>query len=96
MQSGEPPDIFQSWGGGVSMNTPSWTCSGISLPELDADGGAWQNTFAPGALGVYSYKGENYGVPWDMGMIGFWYNKDLFPKLVLTIHLLPGLNFLTM
>jgi raffinose/stachyose/melibiose transport system substrate-binding protein len=49
-------------------------------PALDADSGAWRNTFAKGALGVYSYKGKNYGVPWDMGMIGFWYNKDLFAK----------------
>ena len=23
---------------------------------------------------------QNYGVPWDMGMIGFWYNKDLFAQ----------------
>jgi raffinose/stachyose/melibiose transport system substrate-binding protein len=29
---------------------------------------------------VYGYKGKNYGVPWDMGMIGFWYNKELFSK----------------
>ena len=78
MQSGEPPDIFQSWGGGV-MN--EYATAGLLrdiTPELDADGGAWRNTFASGALGVYSYKGKNYGVPWDMGMIGFWYNKDLF------------------
>jgi raffinose/stachyose/melibiose transport system substrate-binding protein len=80
MQSGEPPDIFQSWGGGV-MN--EYATAGLLrdiTPELDADGGAWRNTFASGALGVYSYKGENYGVPWDMGMIGFWYNKDLFAQ----------------
>jgi raffinose/stachyose/melibiose transport system substrate-binding protein len=80
MQSGEPPDIFQSWGGGV-MN--EYATAGLLrdiTPELDADGGAWRNTFASGALGVYSYKGENYGVPWDMGMIGFWYNKDLFSQ----------------
>jgi raffinose/stachyose/melibiose transport system substrate-binding protein len=80
MQSGEPPDIFQSWGGGV-MN--EYATAGLLrdiTPELDADGGAWRNTFASGALGVYSYKGKNYGVPWDMGMIGFWYNKDLFAQ----------------
>ncbi len=49
-------------------------------PALDADGGAWRNTFAPGALAVYAYQGKNYGVPWDMGMVGWWYNKDLFTK----------------
>ncbi len=80
MQSGEPPDIFQSWGGGV-MN--EYVTAGLLqdiTPALDADGGAWRNTFAPGALGVYAYKGKNYGVPWDMGMIGFWYNKELFTQ----------------
>jgi raffinose/stachyose/melibiose transport system substrate-binding protein len=80
MQSGEPPDIFQSWGGGV-MN--EYATAGLLrdiTPELDADGGAWRNTFASGALGVYAYKGQNYGVPWDMGMIGFWYNKELFKQ----------------
>lgn len=80
MQSGEPPDIFQSWGGGV-MN--EYAIAGLLkdiTADLDADGGAWRNTFAPGALGVYAYKGQNYGVPWDMGMIGFWYNKELFAQ----------------
>jgi len=80
MQSGEPPDVFQSWGGGV-MN--EYATAGLMkdiTPDLDADGGAWRNTFSPGALGVYAYKGKNYGVPWDMGMIGFWYNKALFTQ----------------
>jgi len=80
MQSGTPPDIFQSWGGGVMNDYANAGLLQDITPALDADGGAWRNTFATGALGVYSYKGENYGVPWDMGMIGFWYNKDLFAK----------------
>ncbi len=80
MQSGNPPDIFQSWGGGV-MN--QYVDAGLLqdiTPALDADGGSWRSTFSPGALGVYAYNGKNYGVPWDMGMVGFWYNKDLFSK----------------
>jgi raffinose/stachyose/melibiose transport system substrate-binding protein len=80
MQSGEPPDIFQSWGGGVMNDYANAGLLQDITPALDADGGAWRNTFATGALGVYSYKGKNYGVPWDMGMIGFWYNKELFTK----------------
>lgn len=80
MQSGEPPDIFQSWGGGVMNEYANAGLLKDITADLDADGGAWRNTFAPGALGVYSYKGKNYGVPWDMGMIGFWYNKALFKQ----------------
>ena len=80
MQSGEPPDIFQSWGGGVMNEYANAGLLKDITADLDADGGAWRNTFAPGALGVYSYKDQNYGVPWDMGMIGFWYNKALFAQ----------------
>lgn len=80
MQSGDPPDIFQSWGGGTfNQQVEAGLLKDITA-ELDADGGAWRNTFAPGALGVYSYQGRNYGVPWDMGMVGFWYNKALFAQ----------------
>ena len=80
MQSGEPPDIFQSWGGGVMNEYANAGLLKDITADLDANGGEWRNTFAPGALGVYAYKDENYGVPWDMGMIGFWYNKDLFAQ----------------
>jgi raffinose/stachyose/melibiose transport system substrate-binding protein len=80
MQSGEPPDIFQSWGGGVMNEYANAGLLKDITADLDADGGAWRNTFSPGALGVYALDGKNYGVPWDMGMVGFWYNKDLFAQ----------------
>lgn len=78
MQSADPPDIFQSWGGGV-MN--EYAEAGL-LKDITADLAAngWGESFSPGALGVYAYKGVNYGVPRDMGMVGFWYNKDLFAQ----------------
>lgn len=80
LQSGSPPDIFQSWGGGdMNQQVMAGLLKDIT-PDLDANGGAWRSTFAPGALAVYSYQGKNYGVPWDMGMVGWWYNKDLFAK----------------
>jgi raffinose/stachyose/melibiose transport system substrate-binding protein len=84
MQGGTPPDIFQSWGGGVMNDQAAAGMLQDITPALDADSGAWRNTFAPGALGVYSVNGKNYGVPWDMGMVGWWYNKDLFAKAGIT------------
>jgi len=78
MQSGNPPDIFQSWGGGA-MN--EYATAGLLkdiTADLEKDG--WKDTFSPGALGVYSYNGKYYGVPRDMGAVGFWYNKELFAK----------------
>ncbi len=80
MQSGEPPDIFQSWGGGVMNEYANAGLLRDITPELDANGGEWRNSFSPGALGVYATEGKNFGVPWDMGMVGFWYNKDLFAE----------------
>jgi raffinose/stachyose/melibiose transport system substrate-binding protein len=80
LQSNEPPDIFQSWGGGgLSEQITAGQLKDITA-DLDADGGAWRNTFAPGALAVFAKDGKNYGVPWDMGMVGWWYNKDLFTQ----------------
>jgi len=77
MQSGEPPDLFQSWGGGV-MNAYA---EGGLLKDITSDiEGEWKDSFAPGPLAVYSYNGKQYGVPWDMGMVGFWYNKALFAQ----------------
>ena len=71
MQSGDPPDIFQSWGGGTfNQQVEAGLLKDITA-DLDADS-AWRDSFAPGALGVYSYQGKNYGVPWDMGMVGPW------------------------
>jgi len=84
MQSGEPPDIFQSWGGGVMNEYANAGLLRDINAQLDADGGAWRTSFGEGALGVYAYKGVNYGVPWDMGMIGWWYNKALFEQAGIT------------
>lgn len=78
MQSGNPPDIFQSWGGGT-MNeyAKAGLLKDISA-DLEKDG--WKDTFYPGALNVFSFDGKYYGVPRDMGAVGFWYNKDLFAQ----------------
>jgi raffinose/stachyose/melibiose transport system substrate-binding protein len=80
MQGGTPPDIFQSWGGGGFNEQVDANLLKDITADLDADGGAWRNTFAPGALAVFAKDGKNYGVPWDMGMVSWWYNKDLFAQ----------------
>ena len=76
LQSGEVPDLFQSWGGGIMAAQAD---AGV-LKDITADIASWKDTINPGALSIYSYKGVQYGVPWDMGMIGVWYNKALFTK----------------
>jgi raffinose/stachyose/melibiose transport system substrate-binding protein len=80
MQSGDVPDIFQSWGGGTLKEQIDAGLVKDITSDLDANNGEWRNSFGQGALAVYASDGKNYGVPWDMGMVSFWYNKDLFDK----------------
>jgi len=80
MQSGQVPDLFQSWGGGIMAAQAD---AGM-LKDITSDISSWKDTINPGALSIYAYKGKQYGVPWDMGMIGVWYNKALFTKAGIT------------
>ncbi len=79
MQSGNPPDLFRSWGGGV-MN--EYAKAGL-LKDITADvvGTEWGKSIGKGAMGVYGYQGKYYGAPYDMGAVGIWYNKAMFKKL---------------
>jgi raffinose/stachyose/melibiose transport system substrate-binding protein len=79
MQSGNPPDIFHSWGGGVMAE---YAKAGL-LRDITkfVKGTAWGNSMAPGVWQVYAYDGKQYGVPFDMGGITFWYNKALLAKV---------------
>ena len=78
MQAGTPPDIFQSWGGGVMQEyAQAGQLQDISS-ALQQNG--WGNTFSQSALSLYRYNSHYYGVPWDIGAVGFWYNPTLFAK----------------
>ena len=79
MQSATPPDIFHSWGGGVLAE---YAKAGL-LKDItkDVKGTAWGNSMAPGVWQVYQYDGKQYGAPFDMGAITFWYNKDLLAQV---------------
>ncbi len=78
MQSGKPPDLFHSWGGGVMQQYAEAGLLKDITPQLQGD---WGNSFNQSALNVYGANGKYYGVPWDMGAVGFWYNKAIFTKL---------------
>lgn len=80
MQSGDVPDLFQSWGGGGMADQAD---AGL-LKDITGDIASWKDEINPGALSIYQYNGKQYGIPWDLGMIGFWYNKDLFAKAGIT------------
>lgn len=78
MQSGNPPDIFRSWGGGV-MN--SYVKAGLLKDITKEYNNNWNSKIGEGAVGVYSYKDKIYGLPYTMGGVGIWYNKELLAKV---------------
>lgn len=78
LQANDPPDIFQSWGGGVLAQYAQAGQVQDITDALQKDG--WINDFSPSAIGIYSVNNRYYGVPWDAGAVGFWYNPELFNK----------------
>jgi raffinose/stachyose/melibiose transport system substrate-binding protein len=76
IQAGDPPDIFHTWGGGVLAQQAD---AGM-VKDLTADVGAWRDTLIPTALGSYTIGEKIYASPVDTGMVGFWYNKQLFER----------------
>lgn len=81
MQAGDPPDLFQSWGGGVLWQFADAGLVRDISPELTADDSAWANSFsAQAALGLYSQDEAFYGVPVTWGAVGMFYNKALFEQ----------------
>ena len=80
MQGNDIPDLFQSWGGG----TMAQQADAGKLQDITDAIAPWKDTINPGALSQYQYNGKQYGVPWDLGMMGFWYNTDLFAQAGIT------------
>jgi raffinose/stachyose/melibiose transport system substrate-binding protein len=75
-QSGDAPDIFQTWGGGVLKQQVE---AGL-VKELTGDVAPIRNTLVPTGIEPYELDGKLYAVPYDIGMVGFWYNKALFTR----------------
>ncbi|MBG0830735.1 extracellular solute-binding protein [Planomonospora sp. ID67723] len=72
------PDIFSTWGGGVLKQQLD---AGIvkDFGDVNAIG-----KFTSAALAAYQIDGKTYGIPVDVGMVGFWYNKKLFAEAGVT------------
>lgn len=81
IQSGNPPDIFRSWGGGVMIDQAE---AGMlrDITKYVKDGAI--SKIGAGAMGVYAYDGVQYGAPYSLGTVGIWYNKDIFAECGLT------------
>ncbi|MEV4011621.1 extracellular solute-binding protein [Nonomuraea angiospora] len=75
-QSGKAPDLFATWGGGVLKQQID---AGL-VKDISADVADVLPNFTPAALSAYQVDGKTYGLPTDIGLVGFWYNKKLFQK----------------
>jgi raffinose/stachyose/melibiose transport system substrate-binding protein len=76
LQAGEVPDLFQSWGGGGLREQVD---AGLVQDITDLSSGFIGN-LTEGAVGLYQIDDVQYGIPFNLGMVGFWYNKDLFTQ----------------
>jgi raffinose/stachyose/melibiose transport system substrate-binding protein len=76
MQAGKPPDVFQSWGGGTMQEQAQ---AGL-IKDITEPTKSWINTLNPAGVKLYQIDGKQYGVPYNLGVVGVWYNKKLFKK----------------
>ena len=77
MQGGKVPDIFQSWGGGTLKEQAD---AGLVQGHHRSRPSAWIGDLNPAAAGLYQVDGKQYGIPFNLGMVGVWYRKSLFEK----------------
>ncbi len=74
----DPPDIFHSWGGGgLAEQVRAGHLRDITDWVLSD---RWQSRINPAALEIFSHEGRVYGFPYDLGAVGFWYNRELLAK----------------
>jgi raffinose/stachyose/melibiose transport system substrate-binding protein len=73
LQSNDPPDLFQQWGGGeMGQQVESGLLMDLTdeIPDtIEAVGGS--------AAG-WQMDDRTYGLPWSLGVVGVWYNKAMF------------------
>ena len=76
LQAGDVPDLFQSWGGGGLREQVE---AGL-VRDVTDDVSGFIDNLSEGAVKLYQVDGAQYGVPFNAGMVGFWYNKALFEQ----------------
>ncbi|WP_327431038.1 extracellular solute-binding protein [Streptomyces sp. NBC_01236] len=77
--SGKLPDIFHTWGGGVLKQQLD-----AGLVEDLTGKTPWTADYVPAATAAYKFDDKTYAIPFDIGAVGFWYNKALFKKAGIT------------
>jgi raffinose/stachyose/melibiose transport system substrate-binding protein len=75
LQSNNPPDVFQNWGGGQLVDQ----VKAKKVADLTKYVAPWIKTIGGSAAG-WQVNGKQYAIPYSVGVVGFWYNKELFKQ----------------
>lgn len=78
LQSDAAPHLFYSWGGGV-LRAQGETGQLMDLTEaMTANGGEWANSYTPASLDGLTFDDQILAVPYQMGTVTFFYNREIF------------------
>ena len=73
LQSNDPPDVLPQWGGGEMADQVA-ADKLMNLTDLIPDA----IEAVGGSIGGWQTEGQTYGIPYTLGVGGFWYNKAMF------------------
>jgi raffinose/stachyose/melibiose transport system substrate-binding protein len=79
LQSADPPSIFQQWGGGAEATQMQ---SGKLMDMTSATSG-WIKDLGNSAA-LWAVDNKQFGIPYDLHVVGFWYRQDLFTRAGIT------------
>jgi raffinose/stachyose/melibiose transport system substrate-binding protein len=74
-QSGDVPDVYMERGGGELADHVE-----AGLVRDLSDDAAEEVEKIGGSVAGFQVDGQTYALPFSMGVVGFWYNKDLFEQ----------------
>src|ERR671921_2758143 len=74
-QSGDVPDVYMERGGGeLADHVEAGLTKDISQQAAD------EISKIGGSVAGWQVDGKTYALPFSVGVVGFWYNKDLFAQ----------------
>lgn len=79
LQGNDPPDLFQQWGGGELADQVE---AGKIMDITDKVSAELANI--GGSAAGWQVNGKTYGLPFSLGIEGFWYNKAQFAQAGIT------------
>jgi raffinose/stachyose/melibiose transport system substrate-binding protein len=78
-QTPDAPDVYQQWGGGKLVDQLQHNY----VMDLTQASSSWVGDLGATVNG-WQTDGKLYGIPYTLGIVGFWYNKATFAKAGIT------------